>query len=268
MTVSSEKLVNIEVDVARTRGKIRSLQGVNCGPLPEGGGASLFEQYRKIGVDYVRTHDVWYAFDIDVIFPDMNASTSKETSYEFKATDNQIQAIRSVGAEVLYRLGYSWQPPNKRPRNEVPAGSDNVGFAAIAGKSDDDSIIRVLISNFDSNYVGFNLTLNNPHWQQKLEGEVYVLDEKNNLTLVDRFEKRQSEPLVISRRITNSSVYLISMIPRAVTSQTATMTSAMTTPTKVLAREMLIAAALTLTTIFVTMLYFKKRGRDHEKEHG
>jgi xylan 1,4-beta-xylosidase len=97
------------VDFARTIGRIRSFQAVNAGPLPSrGSGPALLEQYRLIGIDYVRTHDDWQAYDIDVIFPSMQADPSSESSYSFASTDYRIKAIESIGAKVFYRLGYSW----------------------------------------------------------------------------------------------------------------------------------------------------------------
>ena len=117
--------VTIEVDFSQTVGRIRSLQGINAGPLPQRPlEAALHEQYKQIGVNYVRTHDVRGAFDINVIFPNMRADPLKESSYNFKSTDLQVEAIRSVGAEVFYRLGYSWGGPS-----DVP--SDYAMFAEI-----------------------------------------------------------------------------------------------------------------------------------------
>jgi xylan 1,4-beta-xylosidase len=104
----SDNRVKIDVDASGNVGSIRSLQGVNGGPVPRGSDlAPLYEQYRLIGVDFVRTHDEPLAFDIDVIFPNMKADPSNEASYDFGSTDLQVQGIISVGAQILYRLGYS-----------------------------------------------------------------------------------------------------------------------------------------------------------------
>jgi xylan 1,4-beta-xylosidase len=114
LSSSSEK--SIEVNYSETNGRIRSLQGVNGGPYSFGW-PPILEQYRQIGVDYVRTHDVPRAFDIDAVFPHMDADPSEESSYDFRLTDPQVQAILSIHAQVLYRLGYSWGGPNAVPRD-------------------------------------------------------------------------------------------------------------------------------------------------------
>jgi len=104
----SDNQVKIDVDASGNLGLIRSLQGVNGGPAPRGSDlAPLYEQYRLIGVDFVRTHDSDLAFDISVVFPNMKADPSNEASYDFGSTDLEIQGIVSVGAQILYRLGYS-----------------------------------------------------------------------------------------------------------------------------------------------------------------
>jgi len=104
----SDNQVKIDVDASGNLGLIRSLQGVNGGPAPRRSDlAPLYEQYRLIGVDFVRTHDSDLAFDISVVFPNMKADPSNEASYDFGSTDLEIQGIVSVGAQILYRLGYS-----------------------------------------------------------------------------------------------------------------------------------------------------------------
>lgn len=118
----SERRVLIEANLSKVTGRIRSLQGVNAGPLAQPQYIqrlpSLHEQYQQIGVDYVRTHDIWGAFDVNVVFPDMKADPFAETSYNFSSTDLQVKAIKSINAQVLYRLGYSWGGPNDVPSDQ------------------------------------------------------------------------------------------------------------------------------------------------------
>ena len=105
--VSSSSIMPLEVDFSKTVGRIRSLLGVNvASPAPLL--VPFQEQYRKIGVDYVRTHDAYDAYDINIVFPNVQADPANESSYDFTLTDSQVEAIRSVGAQVLYRLGYSF----------------------------------------------------------------------------------------------------------------------------------------------------------------
>ncbi len=118
-------LVDIEIDCDSVTGRLRSLQGMNCGPmaaLPEG--ADLTEQFRAVAVDYVRTHDVrrdppnGRPWDLDFIFPDSLADPDSAASYCFAPADSQIQAIIGAGGRPYVRLGYSWESTVKY----VPAG--------------------------------------------------------------------------------------------------------------------------------------------------
>lgn len=120
LPASSAKQVTIEIDFSKPIGRIRSLQQVHAGPIPKTkGAAQLHDQYRQIGVDYIRTHDGRPFFDIDVVFPNMQADPSNESSYTFSSTDLQVEAIRSTGAEVFYRLGYTWGGPySKTPPSD------------------------------------------------------------------------------------------------------------------------------------------------------
>jgi alpha-N-arabinofuranosidase len=101
----------IVVDAAEVTGTIRSLQGINAGPRAKGRGAHLFRQYEDIGIDYIRTHDYYGPADMHVLFPDLEADPGAESSYDFVSTDRELEAIKRVGTEILFRLGYSWGDP-------------------------------------------------------------------------------------------------------------------------------------------------------------
>jgi len=443
---AAESQATIDVDFSKPVGTVKPLQQVHGGPIPrQRGAAQLHEQYKQIGVDYVRPQDNWPFFDIDCIFPRMEADASSEASYNFSSTDPHVRAIKSIGADVFYRLGYSWGGPNtppsdyeklaeickhivmhynqgwakgfrygiqyweiwNEPNNKVfwtgtadqfyrlydtiarilktadpsikvggPAvaiqlagtgfldgflqfcklrnspldfvswhiytqglgpqliaakafevqsllnqhgfdkaenilseynmfvlvprttpeywnargaawaasalvylqntsvskafwyrgeselgrvpppqagprwivveqyglfyfngtfkkhgyaflamkkltetpvslactGSNNAGFAALAGKTMNGSSVRVLISDFDANYEGFTLTVKNHTWQGKrIRCEIYLLDDTNNLALIEKSEQRKEGPIIISHKIAASSVYLVSL---------------------------------------------------------
>ena len=122
----------IVVDAAEVTGTIRSLQGINGSPRGYEGQSRLFRQYEDIGVDYVRTHDL--SFDpsgpanMHVIFPDLQADPNDENSYDFASTDRELEAIKRVGAEILFRLGESSHSPVKYV---APADHDAWAQAAV-----------------------------------------------------------------------------------------------------------------------------------------
>lgn len=106
----------VSIDASNVTGTIRSLQGVNLGPLSSRpGGPDLSKQYKDIGVSFVRTHDFNGPTDIDAyrrfkplegtIFPSWDADTEKEESYVFGPSDRIIKGIIDSGAQVYYRLG-------------------------------------------------------------------------------------------------------------------------------------------------------------------
>ena len=109
----------VTVDASKTIGHIRSLQGGHWDPGPVG--QTLSNNYVAIGIDAIRTHDAGGFSataptggegDIDgvgtaVIFPDFNADPNDPASYNFGPTDQLIQNIRNIGAEVFFRVGRS-----------------------------------------------------------------------------------------------------------------------------------------------------------------
>jgi xylan 1,4-beta-xylosidase len=116
----------IKVDCRESLGAIRSLQGVNDGPVPWNQACDFTAYYRDMGVDWVRLHDLhgpigewdgeWVgAVDINRVFPDFNADADDPENYDFARTDMHIQTIRDMGADIIYRLGYSWETVNDPP---------------------------------------------------------------------------------------------------------------------------------------------------------
>jgi xylan 1,4-beta-xylosidase len=99
----------IEVDFSRTIGTIKTLNGVNGGPLAE---FNLSSYFSAMGIPHVRLHDIPYMFlerdvvDVQFIFPNPQADVEDPASYDFSLTDHYIQSIRELGAEITYRLAY------------------------------------------------------------------------------------------------------------------------------------------------------------------
>jgi xylan 1,4-beta-xylosidase len=129
---TSAAQATIVVDAAEVTGTIRSLQGINAGPRrldPQH--SHLFQQYRDIGVDYVRTHDYYGPADMHVLFPDLQADPDDAGNYNFTSTDRELEAIKRVGAEILFRLGYSWGDPHAPVTYIVPEDHDAWAQAAV-----------------------------------------------------------------------------------------------------------------------------------------
>ncbi|MHA1113672.1 MAG: GH39 family glycosyl hydrolase, partial [Alphaproteobacteria bacterium] len=115
----------LEVDCAKAAGEIRSLLGVNRGPLsfPRRSGektVSHLESYRTLGIDFIRTHDFYGPTDWHVIFPDWSADADDPASYDFQSSDVRIKAICENGFRCLYRLGTSWKGRRTQPINDPP----------------------------------------------------------------------------------------------------------------------------------------------------
>ncbi len=122
--LSKKQTALIQVNCSIVLGKTAKLLGLDNGPLgPHGWEDTAYtnnftEAYRKIGVNFIRIHDLWEAADIDVVFPDFNKDPYDEASYSFSSTDRHIAAMLRIEAQVIYRLGYSWSSP---PKNNPPA---------------------------------------------------------------------------------------------------------------------------------------------------
>jgi xylan 1,4-beta-xylosidase len=106
----STDLLLIHLDCGNISGVIHAFGQINDGPLPivnSSSYADLTEQYRKIGITAIRTHDLYGPTDVTTIFPDWDADPTSESSYHFETSDRYITSIIHAGCQVFYRLGES-----------------------------------------------------------------------------------------------------------------------------------------------------------------
>ncbi len=101
----------LSVDFSAPSGAIRPLHGINKGPLAPGGIFDVIREQKELGIPFTRLHDCgWpnpYVVDHHAVFPNPNADPSLPESYDFRLTDEYIDAVRKTGAEPIYRLGES-----------------------------------------------------------------------------------------------------------------------------------------------------------------
>jgi len=101
----------LRADFSVPTGAIRPLHGINKGPLAPGGLFDLIQEQKTLGIPFTRLHDCgWpnpYVVDHHAVFPNPSADPALPESYDFRLTDEYIEAVRKTGAEPIYRLGES-----------------------------------------------------------------------------------------------------------------------------------------------------------------
>jgi len=115
---SLNKKYTVNVDCSKIVGKTVNLIGVNDGPMGPYGWMEIYvndftKQYIDMGVQFIRVHDLWGLADIDVVFPNFNKDPTDESAYDFFLTDKHIKYMLNIGAQIIYRLGYSYSNSQK-----------------------------------------------------------------------------------------------------------------------------------------------------------
>ena len=124
---------NVEVDFAIARGELRPLHGINKGPLGAGGLVDLTAALTKLRIPFARMHDCHWpnpdVIDVSAIFPNASADPTRPESYDFRLTDEYLNAVRATGAQIIYRLGESIEHTSVKRRVNPPA--DAAHWAAV-----------------------------------------------------------------------------------------------------------------------------------------
>lgn len=101
----------LTVDFSVAQGQWRALHGINKGPLAANGLIDVTDAQKRLRVPSTRLHDCQHpnpaVVDVHAVFPNPEADPSRPASYDFRATDEYVAAVRATGAEVIYRLGES-----------------------------------------------------------------------------------------------------------------------------------------------------------------
>ena len=104
---------DVNVDFDKSIGKMKPVHGVNSGPRTKVFTYNASELFKAMGIPSCRLHDVEYPYgsgefvDVHCIFKNFDADENDPASYNFGLTDKYIEAVRDVGADVLFRLGES-----------------------------------------------------------------------------------------------------------------------------------------------------------------
>lgn len=108
--IESPEDLSFSVDLSNSTASFNHLLlSTNSSPIRPNSANDLSDDFIEIGIPEVRTHDIYDACDIHVIFPDFSADPLDPNSYDFSATDDVMQSIIDVDASPFFRLGYSFQ---------------------------------------------------------------------------------------------------------------------------------------------------------------
>ncbi|MBF0242751.1 MAG: hypothetical protein HQK64_09805 [Desulfamplus sp.] len=101
--------------------EIKPLNSVCAGPITSDipSNADLTEQYKELGIKYVRTHDFYGPFDMSEIYPDRTKNPLDLNSYNFKDSDTNYEAIVGADATIYFRLGDSYNNPTPPEKSEL-----------------------------------------------------------------------------------------------------------------------------------------------------
>ncbi len=113
--------IHISADFSAAIGKIKPMHSVNNGPASLRGSSNA-SCFADAAIPFARTHDANFApqygaphtVDIISIFPDFDADENDPASYDFHLTDEYMEKIMGVGAQVFYRLGNKIEHESKR----------------------------------------------------------------------------------------------------------------------------------------------------------
>ena len=125
---AQEKTINVDVDVSKSAGIIKPLNGGNLAEKisSTAAGNPVTEYIAELNMPLIRLHDVplqnagLRIVDTDLIFPNMHADENDPRNYCFAPTDDYIAECQKTGANVVYRLGVSIDHSVRKYRTAPP----------------------------------------------------------------------------------------------------------------------------------------------------
>ena len=123
------QIATVKVNLDATGDKINSLHGVCNGPLSQYADTSGL--FKKAKVPYIRFDKTegarcGYVVDISKIFPNFEADERDPKNYCFRETDKYILAAANTGAQIIYRLGESFDCDTPEHKFTLPENLDKL----------------------------------------------------------------------------------------------------------------------------------------------
>ena len=123
------QIATVKVNMDALGGKINSLHGVCNGPLSQH--ADVSGLVKKAKVPYIRFDKTegarsGYVVDISKIFPNFDADERDPKNYCFRETDKHILAAANIGAQIIYRLGESFDFDTPEHKLTLPENLDKL----------------------------------------------------------------------------------------------------------------------------------------------
>ncbi len=123
------QIATVKVNLDAAGGKINFLHGVCNGPLSQY--ADVSGLIKKAKVPYIRFDKTegarsGYAVDISKIFPNFDADERDPKSYCFRETDKHIMSATGTGAQIIYRLGESFDFDTPEHKFTLPENLDKL----------------------------------------------------------------------------------------------------------------------------------------------
>jgi hypothetical protein len=87
-------------------------------------------------------------------------------------------------------------------------GSDTEGYAVLAAKSADEEKIMILISDFQSQYTGYTLSIESLPWENFVYKR-YVLDGDYNLEVIEKVTHTNKTSFSVTEQMSSPSIHLI-----------------------------------------------------------
>ncbi len=123
------QIATVRVNLEAEGSKISSLHGVCNGPLSQR--ADISPLLKKAKVPYIRFDKTegarsGYVVDISKIFPNFDADERDPKNYFFRETDMHILAAANIGAQIIYRLGESFDFDTPEHKFTLPENLDKL----------------------------------------------------------------------------------------------------------------------------------------------
>ena len=123
------QIATVKVNMDALGGKINSLHGVCNGPLSQH--ADVSGLVKKAKAPYIRFDKTegarsGYVVDISKIFPNFDADERDPKNYCFRETDKHILAAANIGAQIIYRLGESFDFDTPEHKLTLPENLDKL----------------------------------------------------------------------------------------------------------------------------------------------
>jgi len=199
---------------------------------------SIYVRYNLDYYGFAESENINTEWNINIIFPQRDKDNAKNAAFtscaltclqdakldyafRYRGTQDPNFIMRFIGFDLslftskgIYKkptlsyLAHDYLSIDSPIRLQTPIMNASAGITYLAGKSDDNSNVSIIISNYEADDTVYNLEILNLPWESSFIEAIYIIDDSQNFKIIEQ-NVLSASTYITSQNLEKNSVHFI-----------------------------------------------------------